>query len=136
MIVDICSDDDIVWVFGTPFKALKGGTYTLTLTWNPNHSINEAFFFNNTQSATFSVGEPYLTGDVDNDGVISVVDSLYIRRMLAQIETNLDHDKKAKKRGDVDSSGHIDLTDATMIEYYCVRLRLKMGVHVNERAYY
>ena len=136
VIVDICSDDDIVWVFGTPFKALKGGTYTLTLTWNPNHSINEAFFFNNTQSATFSVGEPYLTGDVDNDGVISVVDSLYIRRMLAQIETNLDHDKKAKKRGDVDSSGHIDLTDATMIEYYCVRLRLKMGVHVNERAYY
>lgn len=56
-----------------------------------------------------------LVGDVNSDGVITVVDATMIQRYVAELETFSDETKLA---ADTNTDKTIDITDATSIQFY------------------
>ena len=95
---------------------LSAGIYTLTVEANPSHSVAEAYWFNNTRTVTFAVGDAYVLGDVDDDDDVSSVDSALILRNCAGFSVGLD--SRASVRGDVNSDGDMDVVDSTYIQRY------------------
>ncbi len=54
-----------------------------------------------------------LWGDVDDDGIVTVVDATAVQRWLADLKQL---DSAAQKRGDVDADGKLTIVDATCIQ--------------------
>ncbi|MBQ3284540.1 MAG: hypothetical protein IJH40_02750 [Ruminococcus sp.] len=59
--------------------------------------------------------DPYILGDVDGDGVVTVIDVSWIQRELADMSVTKTYNDAA---GDVDGSGTVDIIDATYIQRY------------------
>ena len=108
------------------FKAqLPPGDYTATVEFNPNHSVPEAFYFNNTKSVDFKVREPQLLGDTDEDGKITILDVTQIQRVLAGSKNPT---ASIKKRGDVDQNGDLDVVDATLLQRWLLGLDQELTI--------
>lgn len=97
-------------------RTLPVGDYTITASFNMDHSISEAYFYNNTRSIDFKVREKYLLGDVDADNVVSGLDATGIQRILAKLVNP--PDEKAVVRGDINESDELDMLDVTIIQRY------------------
>lgn len=110
------------------FKAqLPPGDYTATVEVNPNHTVPEALYINNTKSVDFKVrGTAYRVGDVDNNDTVDIIDATLIMRSSAGIKTKLDD--LAAYRGDVNGDGDMDVIDATLIQRYLVNIPDRYGI--------
>lgn len=102
-------------------KNLPAGNYTLTCTVNADHSAEEAYYYNNSFTHQFKVGNPYLLGDVDDDGEITIYDVTAIQRILAELTPFFDYDDNALVRADLSGQG-MDIFCATQIQRYLVDL--------------
>lgn len=111
---------------------LPVGDYTITASFNSDHEVAEAYFFNNTRSVNFKVRESYKLGDTDGDGSISVVDATLIQRFLANLAVSVD--ENAVQRGDINESGNLDLMDVTYIQRHLSGLEIPYTV--NDSKYY
>ena len=58
-LVGFYGDDSYTY---TNIGRLGNGTYTATVTLNPNKTLREAYYYNNTYSQVFEVGEPAIDG--------------------------------------------------------------------------
>lgn len=66
---------------------------------------------------------PQLIGDVNNDGVINVRDSVYIMRYtVLQSGYEIPENTPIFKRADVNSDGKVDVTDAALIQKYAMHM--------------
>ena len=63
---------------------------------------------------------PYILGDVDGNGRVTIKDVLWIQRKLADMELPFEFDNK---RADVDGDGKITINDATAIQYYLAEMK-------------
>ncbi|WP_316608644.1 hypothetical protein [uncultured Ruminococcus sp.] len=95
----------------TSVKNIPAGDYTLTFTVNPQHSTNEAYFYNNSRSIAFQIRDSYIKGDFDNSKKVEIIDATLIQHRLADM---IGEDIKADERGDIDDDG-LDSTDAVWI---------------------
>ena len=111
-------------------KNIAPGRYTLTVEVNPEHTVNEAYFFNNAYSVDFVVGETYLIGDVDDDEEVASIDAVLILRKSADFAIDLDD--RAVIRGDINSDGELDILDATYIQRYLAEMEIAYRVNVEE----
>ena len=94
------------------YKAqLPPGDYTATVEVNPNHTVPEALYFNNTKSVDFKVTGNQLLGDADGDGEITIFDVSQIQRVLAGLKNPT---ASIKKLGDVDQNDDLDAVDTTL----------------------
>lgn len=108
------------------FKAqLPPGDYTATVEVNPNHTVPEALYFNNTKSVDFKVVGPQLLGDADEDGKITILDVTQIQRVLAGSKNPT---ASLKKRGDVDQNGDLDVVDATLLQRWLLGLDQELTI--------
>lgn len=64
---------------------------------------------------------PQILGDSDGSGDIEIVDSTFIQRYIAKVDTPFTKDELM--RGDVDGSGDLELPDATAIQYYLSNMK-------------
>lgn len=110
---------------------LSVGDYTITASFNPDHDVTEAYYFNNTRSIDFKVRGKYLLGDADNDGSVDITDATKIQRILAYLETA---ENDLTQRGDVNESGDLDILDATQIQRYLAHMAILYPIDV-ERFY-
>ena len=109
---------------------MSAGKYNLTVEINPDHPVTEAYYFNNTCSLDFIVGETYLIGDVDGDEEVASIDAVLILRKSADFVVNLDAD--ALLRGDVNSDGDVDILDATYIQRYLAEMQVAYPINEEE----
>ncbi|MBK6088315.1 dockerin type I repeat-containing protein [Ruminococcus difficilis] len=108
------------------FKAqLPPGDYTATFEFNPNHTVPEALYMNNTKSVDFKVREPQLLGDADEDGKITILDVTQIQRVLAGSKNPT---ASIKKLGDVDQNGDLDVVDATLLQRWLLGLDQELTI--------
>lgn len=108
------------------FKAqLPPGDYTATAEFNPNHTVPEALYMNNTKSVDFKVREPQLLGDTDFDSKITILDVTQIQRVLAGSKNPTD---VIKKLGDVDQNGDLDVVDATLLQRWLLGLDQELTI--------
>ena len=68
-------------------------------------------------------------GDIDGDGIVTILDVTRIQRILADI---VSADDTMKKLGDVNGDGDITITDATVLQRWLLGLNqdLKIGEDV------
>ena len=108
------------------FKAqLPPGDYTATVEFNPNHSVPEAYYYNNTDSVDFKVVGPQLLGDADEDSKITILDVTQIQRVLAGLKNPT---ASIKKRGDVDQNDDLDVVDATLLQRWLLGLDQELNI--------
>ena len=108
------------------YKAqLPPGDYTATVEVNPNHTVPEALYFNNTKSVDFKVIGPQLLGDADEDGKITILDVTQIQRVLAGTKNPT---ASIKKLGDVDQNDDLDVVDATLLQRWLLGLDQELTV--------
>ena len=108
------------------FKAqLPPGDYTATFEFNPNHTVPEALYMNNTKSVDFTVREPQLLGDADEDGNITILDVTQIQRVLAGLKNPT---ASIKKRGDVDQNDYLDVIDVTLLQRWLLGLDQELTI--------
>ena len=108
------------------FKAqLPPGDYTATAEFNPNHTVPEALYFNNTKSVDFKVIGPQLLGDTDEDGEITIFDVSQIQRVLARAKPSTD---VIKKLGDVDQNDDLDAVDTTLLQRWLIGLDQELTI--------
>lgn len=110
-------------------QKLPVGDYTITAVFNPNHNVPEAYFFNNTRSIDFKIRNSYRLGDVDNDGVVTIIDATIIQRVLARIGSRY-NTPEAIQRGDISESGGLDMMDVTGIQRYLSGIAINYPVDV------
>lgn len=97
-------------------EGLKKGDYTLTVQFDADHRVEEAYYYNNTYTVDFSVvtdPSKYLSGDADNDWEITVLDATLIQKQLAMLVA--DEDGMIALRGDVYGEG-LNILSATAIQ--------------------
>ena len=111
-------------------KVLPVGDYTITASFNPNHNVTEAYYYNNTMTLAFKIRESYLLGDVDGDGTISIIDVTSAQRMLAGLDDPADD--ALTQRGDIDESGALDILDATVIQRYLSNVPILYTIAVEQ----
>ena len=70
-------------------KGLPAGDYTITFEINTDRPVTEAFYYNNSISHHFSVRDSFILGDVNDNGVVDIMDATAIQRMLARYEDDL-----------------------------------------------
>ena len=112
----------LITMFTFSASGLKKGDYTLTVQFDADRRVEEAYYYNNTYTMDFSVvTDPtkYLSGDTDDDWDISVLDATKIQKILAMIEA--DPDGKCSVRGDVFGEG-LNILSATAIQKYLANL--------------
>ncbi len=108
------------------FKAqLPPGDYTATAEFNPNHTVPEALYFNNTKSVDFKVIGPQLLGDTDEDGEITIFDVSQIQRVLAGLKNPT---ASIKKLGDVDQNDDLDVVDTTLLQRWLIGLDQELTI--------
>ena len=64
-------------------------------------------------------------GDIDGDGVVTILDVTMIQRVLADVQTA---DDTMKKLGDVDGDGNLTITDATKLQRWLLGLNQDMKI--------
>lgn len=67
----------------------------------------------------------FIFGDVDNSGVVNIMDVTTIQRYMANY---IDFDEKSKLAADVNCDGVVDITDVTNIQLYLAMLIEKLPV--------
>lgn len=67
---------------------------------------------------------PYLLGDADGDGKVSVLDATAIQRSLAKLSVKSFHEKAA----DADEDGKLTVLDATAIQRWLAKLSTHAGI--------
>lgn len=72
----------------------------------------------NTVSIDY-LGEKYLLGDTDRDGLISIIDATYIQRHLASIPIPFEFNERIS---DADEDGVISIMDATYIQRWLAQI--------------
>ena len=108
------------------YKAqLPPGDYTATVEVNPNHTVPEALYFNNTKSVDFKVTGNQLLGDADGDGEITIFDVSQIQRVLAGLKNPT---ASIKKLGDVDQNGDLDAVDTTLLQRWLIGLDQELTI--------
>ena len=117
------------YVYGRLYYSYKAqlppGDYTATVEVNQNHTVPEALYFNNTKSVDFTVREPQLLGDTDEDGEITIFDVSQIQRVLARAKPSTD---VIKKLGDVDQNGDLDAVDTTLLQRWLIGLDQELTI--------
>ena len=103
------------------------GDYTITASFNPDHDVAEAFFFNNIRSIDFKVRDTYLLGDADGDGDVTIIDATIIQRILARLSSV----ENAQQRGDIDESGDLGMTDVTLLQRYLSSITIDYPVNIS-----
>ena len=103
------------------------GDYTITASFNPDHDVAEAFFFNNIRSIDFKVRDTYLLGDADGDGSVTIIDATIIQRILARLSSV----ENAQQRGDIDESGDLGMTDVTLLQRYLSSITIDYPVNIS-----
>lgn len=101
---------------------LKRGDYTLTVQFDADRRVQEAYYYNNTYTVDFSVvTDPakYMAGDADDDWEITVLDATMIQKTLAVLIS--DEDGRIAERGDLYGSG-LNILSATAIQKYIAAL--------------
>ncbi|MEE1220025.1 MAG: leucine-rich repeat protein [Ruminococcus sp.] len=88
-------------------SATETGCYELTFT-----GVND---YQGSVTVYFALVDPYLYGDTDMDGRITVKDSTTIQRYLAELEA-LNEDSYLLS--DVDGNGEVNIVDVTVIQNY------------------
>lgn len=78
-----------------------------------------------TPSSTFSTGKPYLMGDTDFNGTISIKDTTLIRKHLAKV---IELDPIALAVSDVDNNNKCSIKDATVIQKYLAMIETDSSV--------
>ena len=66
-------------------------------------------------------GEGFVLGDVDGNGYVDSVDSTYIKRYAALMDTPISAEIM-ERNGDVDGSGYVDVVDSTFIDRYLAQM--------------
>lgn len=114
------------------FKIREGADNSaVTISYNPENVINSAI--QNKPFATVNgmvgIGEepiepprPYILGDVDDDGEVTVVDATYIQRKATRVKIPLTDEEML--HGDVDGDGEVTVLDATYIQRYATRVKV------------
>jgi len=101
---------------------LAAGIYTITAEINPEHTVAEAYYFNNTFTSTFAVGNAYIIGDVDDDQSVSTIDVTLILRKT--VKRPVDLDESADIRGDINDDGYMNVIDATYIQRHLAEINI------------
>lgn len=110
-------------------RTLPVGDYTITASFNENHSVEEAYYFNNTRSIDFKVRERYWIGDADGDGTVDSPDTTKMQRMMARLD--MTGDSEVIQRCDINESGDLDLTDVTLLQRHLAHLEVSYPVAVS-----
>ena len=103
-------------------EGLKKGDYTLTVQFDADRRVEEAYYYNNTYTVDFSVvTDPakYLSGDADDDWEITVLDATLIQKQLAFLVA--DEDGKIAVRGNLYDED-LSILSATAIQKYIASL--------------
>ena len=103
---------------------LPVGDYTVTATLNGNHTVSEAYYYNNTRSYPLKVRDSYLLGDADGSGDVTVMDATKIQRMVAGYGMV---DDQAKQRSAI-TNNEINIMDATQIQRYLAEYMVKYPI--------
>jgi len=110
----------------TKKDGLPAGDYTMTFTLNTEHTASEAFYYNNTRSFDFKVRDSYLTGDVNGDGAVNILDATAIQYLLASGENDEDEAYEPAypdgypERAILDGGETTNITFATEIQRWLV----------------
>lgn len=109
-------------------RKLSVGDYTITAEFNANHSITEAYYYNNKRSISFKVRDSYLIGDVDDDGSVASTDATLIQRKIAGLLKALDDN--AVVRGDINENGELDIMDVTIMQRYLAQQDILYSIDI------
>ena len=124
------SPASIISIIQFSAAGLKKGDYTLTVQFDADHQVQEAYYYNNTYTVDFSVvTDPtkYMAGDADDDWEITVLDATLIQKTLAMLID--DTDGKISVRGDLYGEG-LNILSATAIQKYIALI--DCGVSIGE----
>ena len=99
-------------------SGVANGTYTLKVSKNA-HADREYTVKVSSADVTQNV-EIFPIGDVNNDGIISIVDATLVQKYIVKIENLTDLQKKS---ADVTGDGTINIQDATDIQKMVVQLQ-------------
>ena len=67
----------------------------------------------------------YILGDANGDGVVDVLDSTIIQRVIARVKT-LNYNEKA---ADIDGNGMVDVTGVTLLQRALARIDVPYNVN-------
>lgn len=98
-------------------SGVANGTYTMRVS-KKSHADREYTVKVSSADVTQNV-EIFPIGDVNSDGIISVVDSTLVQKYIVGIEKLTELQKKS---ADVNGDGDISVVDATLIQKYIVGL--------------
>lgn len=98
---------------------IGAGTATITVTAKGNNNYNEA-----SKTFTVLVKKPLLLGDINGDGVISVLDATELQKHLAGLVTLSDEQLAF---ADTNGDGKVTVLDATAIQKYIAGLVTELG---------
>lgn len=103
----------------------KPGSYTVTLSLNPHHNIEEAYYLNNTVEPCRFTIIPAILGDADLDGEVDITDATTIQRYdICTVELN----DTAKELADADRDGDVSIIDATWIQRFLIGMKAPEGI--------
>ena len=102
-------EKDVDFTVSGDLSATETGWYSLTFT-----GIND---YQGSVTKYYVLVDPYLYGDADMDGRITVKDSTFIQRYLVGLETESD---EMILLSDTDGNGEVNILDATAIQQYLV----------------
>ena len=97
------------------YDGLSEDDYTVTMTVNPEHTVPEAYYYNNSYSFPLKVRDSYLLGDADGSGIVDILDATLIQRALADYTINAE---RYMERACLDGGTELDITFATVIQRY------------------
>lgn len=105
----------VSYVKSLTHNGLSEGDYTLTVTLNSDHTVSEAYYYNNTFSYPFKVRDSYLLGDTDDSGQVDIMDATKTQRILAGYTGETD--ERASERSRI-SGDKLNIMDATQIQMH------------------
>ena len=106
---------------------LPVGDYTITASFNMDHSTKEAYYYNNTRSIRFKVREQYRIGDTDGNGIVDASDITMLQRILANLDTD---GEVSERRSDIDGNGTVDVIDVTLAMRYLADIDIPYPIDV------
>lgn len=116
------------------YKAMDGEAATIALvpgTATPDEGASS------DEPASPDEPKDFCGGDVNNDGVIDIVDATLLQRFIAELEVELpaEYADEAlwKKIADVDGNGVINVADVTLIQYYIAEEELPPNATVGQK---
>lgn len=98
---------------------ISAGTATITVTAAGNSNYNSA-----SKTLSITVKEPYLLGDLNSDGEVSIDDVTLLQKYLAE---NSELSETQISLADVNGDGDVMIDDVTMIQKYLAGAITKLG---------